>query len=245
MSAYILALDQGTTSSRAILFDRDGSPVSQAHQEFPQIFPRPGRVEHNPEEIWSSQMVAASHAIARAGIDIRKIASIGITNQRETTILWERSTGHPVHNAIVWQFLGSELRYGSSLPVIIVSCRRPFCPSNRHCLRGYVLYRLPLPVHPIQNSHRPPAYGIGFRPKRGSVFVLRSNQRDLSSFFPGLAKALCAAHRARDHQFFVHQAHLHLFPGTGHIFHHVRQPSSSPEEQALTTSPAGSRSSAG
>jgi len=103
MRAYILALDQGTTSSRAILFDRDGSPVSQAQQEFPQIFPHPGWVEHNPEEIWSSQMVAASHAIARAGIDIRKISSIGITNQRETTILWERSTGHPVHNAIVWQ----------------------------------------------------------------------------------------------------------------------------------------------
>ena len=103
MSAYILALDQGTTSSRAMLFDRDGLPVSQAHQELPQIFPHPGWVEHNPEEIWSSQMVAASHAIARAGIDIRKIASIGITNQRETTILWERSTGHPVHNAIVWQ----------------------------------------------------------------------------------------------------------------------------------------------
>ena len=103
MSAYILALDQGTTSSRAMLFDRDGSPVSQAHQDVPQIFPRPGWVEHNPEEIWSSQMAAARHAIARAGIDIRKIAAIGITNQRETTILWERSTGHPVHNAIVWQ----------------------------------------------------------------------------------------------------------------------------------------------
>ena len=86
MSAYILALDQGTTSSRAMLFDGDGSPVSQAHQELPQIFPHPGWVEHNPEEIWSSQMVAASHAIARAGIDIRKIASIGITNQRETPV---------------------------------------------------------------------------------------------------------------------------------------------------------------
>jgi len=103
MSAYILALDQGTTSSRAILFDRDGSPISQAHREFSQIFPYPGWVEHDPEEIWSSQMSAASRAIAQAGIGIGDIASIGITNQRETTVLWERATGHPVHNAIVWQ----------------------------------------------------------------------------------------------------------------------------------------------
>ena len=103
MSAYILALDQGTTSSRAILFNRDGLPVSQAHLEFPQIFPHPGWVEHDPEEIWSSQITAAKSAIAKAGIAIKEIASIGITNQRETTILWERATGRPVHNAIVWQ----------------------------------------------------------------------------------------------------------------------------------------------
>ena len=103
MTACILALDQGTTSSRAILFDGDGAPISQAHQEFRQIFPQPGWVEHDPEEIWSSQLAAASSAIAQSGIDVRDIAAIGITNQRETTILWERATGRPVRNAIVWQ----------------------------------------------------------------------------------------------------------------------------------------------
>ncbi|MFA6147454.1 MAG: glycerol kinase GlpK [bacterium] len=103
MTACILALDQGTTGSRAILFDRDGLPISQAHQEFPQIFPHPGWVEHDPEEIWSSQIAAAGRAIDQAGIGIKEIASIGITNQRETTLLWERATGRPVHNAIVWQ----------------------------------------------------------------------------------------------------------------------------------------------
>src|SRR6186713_2433545 len=100
---FILALDQGTTSSRAIVFDRSGKAVSTAQQEFPQIFPGPGHVEHNPEDIWSTQLATAREAIARAGISALDIAAIGITNQRETTVLWEKATGKPVANAIVWQ----------------------------------------------------------------------------------------------------------------------------------------------
>jgi glycerol kinase len=103
MSQYILALDQGTTSSRAILFGRDGRPVSAAQQEFDQLYPQPGHVEHDPEAIWSSQWNCARKAMAAAGIDASRIAAIGVTNQRETTILWERDTGRPVANAIVWQ----------------------------------------------------------------------------------------------------------------------------------------------
>lgn len=103
MAKYCLALDQGTTSSRAILFDARGLPVSQAQQELPQIFPAPGQVEHDPEAIWSTQLATARQAIANGGATPGDIAGIGITNQRETTILWERSTGRPLHNAIVWQ----------------------------------------------------------------------------------------------------------------------------------------------
>src|SRR5579872_4108317 len=103
MPRYILALDQGTTSSRALLFDHDGTPVAMAQREFQQIYPRPGEVEHDPEEIWSSQIGVAQEAIKQAGASAHDIAAIGITNQRETTILWERATGRPVANAIVWQ----------------------------------------------------------------------------------------------------------------------------------------------
>jgi glycerol kinase len=103
MSRYILALDQGTTSSRAILFGRDGRTVASAQQEFPQIFPGPGHVEHDPEAIWSSQLAVARQAMATAGIAAADVAAVGITNQRETTILWDRATGRPVANAIVWQ----------------------------------------------------------------------------------------------------------------------------------------------
>jgi glycerol kinase len=104
MSAdYILALDQGTTSSRAILFDRDGKPVGVAQQEFEQIFPQPGWVEHRPEDIWSSQLNAVNRLLRETGIKVDQIAAIGITNQRETTLVWNRSTGTPIHNAIVWQ----------------------------------------------------------------------------------------------------------------------------------------------
>jgi glycerol kinase len=100
---YILALDQGTTSSRAILFGRDGRVVAQAQQEFPQIFPGPALVEHDPEAIWTSQLAVAREVIAKAGVTAADIAAIGIANQRETTVLWERATGKPVANAIVWQ----------------------------------------------------------------------------------------------------------------------------------------------
>jgi len=100
---YILALDQGTTSSRAILFDKNGSIVTVAQQEFEQHFPQPGWVEHDPDEIWSSQMKVAEKSIEKAGIEPGEIAAIGITNQRETTVVWNRKTGEPIHNAIVWQ----------------------------------------------------------------------------------------------------------------------------------------------
>jgi glycerol kinase len=103
MSRYVLALDQGTTSSRAIVFGRDGRIVASAQQEFPQIFPQPGHVEHDPEAIWESQLQTARSVLAQAGLTAADIAAIGITNQRETTILWDRQTGRPVANAIVWQ----------------------------------------------------------------------------------------------------------------------------------------------
>lgn len=100
---YILALDQGTTSSRAIVFAADGSIQSVAQKEFQQIFPRAGWVEHDPDEIWASQMGVAIEALGRAKLSARDIAALGITNQRETTIVWDRQTGEPIHNAIVWQ----------------------------------------------------------------------------------------------------------------------------------------------
>lgn len=103
MAKYVLALDQGTTSSRAIVFDHDGTIVSVAQQEFPQIYPAPGLVEHNPEDIWSSQLSVAQEALKNAGASSTDVAAIGITNQRETAIVWEKATGKPVFNAIVWQ----------------------------------------------------------------------------------------------------------------------------------------------
>ncbi|MBN8634507.1 MAG: glycerol kinase GlpK [Anaerolineae bacterium] len=101
MPNYILALDQGTTSSRAILFDHDGRIVKTAQREFPQIYPQPGWVEHDPNDIWNSQLEVARQVVA--GLQPGEIAAIGITNQRETTLVWDRTTGEPVYNAIVWQ----------------------------------------------------------------------------------------------------------------------------------------------
>jgi glycerol kinase len=103
MDGYIMALDQGTTSSRCILFDHSGKICSIAQKEFPQYFPQPGWVEHDPMEIWSSQFAVAMEAMAQIGVTATGIAGIGITNQRETTILWDRKTGKPIYNAIVWQ----------------------------------------------------------------------------------------------------------------------------------------------
>ena len=103
MSQFILALDQGTTSSRAIVFDHLGNIKSIAQKEFTQIFPQPGWVEHDANEIWSTQLGVAAEAVIMAELAIKDIAAIGITNQRETTVLWDRTTGQPLHNAIVWQ----------------------------------------------------------------------------------------------------------------------------------------------
>jgi len=103
MSRYIMALDQGTTSSRAVLFDHAGSVVAIDQHEFPQYFPKPGWVEHDPDEIWQSQLKAARGVLAVAGASGADVAAIGITNQRETALVWDRSTGEPIHRAIVWQ----------------------------------------------------------------------------------------------------------------------------------------------
>src|SRR5215467_12441876 len=102
-SRYILALDQGTTSSRSMVFDTHGNIIGVAQKEFKQIFPQPGWVEHDAEEIWSTQFGTMAEAVARAKITMKQIAGIGITNQRETTVVWERSSGRPICNAIVWQ----------------------------------------------------------------------------------------------------------------------------------------------
>jgi glycerol kinase len=100
---HILALDQGTTSSRAIVFDRAGSVMAVAQKEFPQLFPKPGWVEHDPRDIWSTQAGVAAEVLTKANVEAVDIAAIGITNQRETTLVWDRHTGQPVYNAIVWQ----------------------------------------------------------------------------------------------------------------------------------------------
>jgi glycerol kinase len=103
MAKYVLALDQGTTSSRAILFSHDAQPIASAHEEFEQILPGPGLVEHDPEAIWSSQLNVAKGALKKASANADDIVAIGVTNQRETTILWDKNTGRPVANAVVWQ----------------------------------------------------------------------------------------------------------------------------------------------
>ncbi len=100
---FLLALDQGTSSSRSILFDTQGRAVAMAQREFRQIFPQPGWVEHDPREIWNSQLATAQEALNQAGVTAADVAGIGITNQRETTLVWNRGTGEPLGNAIVWQ----------------------------------------------------------------------------------------------------------------------------------------------
>ena len=103
MEKYILALDQGTTSSRAIIFNHAGQIIATEQKEFEQLFPKPGWVEHDAMEIWNSQLSVAKDVFKKSGITPEQIVSIGITNQRETVILWDRKTGKPVYNAIVWQ----------------------------------------------------------------------------------------------------------------------------------------------
>ncbi len=100
---YLLALDQGTSSSRSIVFDADGRTVAMAQREFRQIYPQPGWVEHDPEDLWQTQLATAQEALAKASITAAQVKAIGITNQRETTVVWNRRTGRPIHNAIVWQ----------------------------------------------------------------------------------------------------------------------------------------------
>ena len=107
---HILAIDQGTTSTRAILYGRDGSPLTTARRELGQIYPRPGWVEHDPEEIWQATLAVCRAALADAGLQAKAVAAIGITNQRETAIVWDRQTGKPIHNAIVWQDRRTALR---------------------------------------------------------------------------------------------------------------------------------------
>ena len=101
--SYLLALDQGTSSSRSIVFDEDGHIISEAQREITQIYPQPGWVEHNPTEIWDTQLATAREALAKAGISSRDLSALGITNQRETTVVWDKQSGKPIYNAIVWQ----------------------------------------------------------------------------------------------------------------------------------------------
>jgi glycerol kinase len=103
VAAHIVALDQGTTSTRAIVFDARLTPIAMAQQEFPQLFPAPGWVEHDPEDIWNTSVATVREAMAKAGLAAKDVAGIGITNQRETALLWDRASGKPIHNAIVWQ----------------------------------------------------------------------------------------------------------------------------------------------
>jgi hypothetical protein len=103
MSGCVLVVDQGTTSTRAVVFGPGGEPMGLAQQEFPQIYPHPGWIEHDPEDLWRTTLATAREAIARAGVAVGKIAGVGIANQRETALVWERKTGAPISNAIVWQ----------------------------------------------------------------------------------------------------------------------------------------------
>ena len=100
---YLIAIDQGTTSTRAIVFDEKLAPVATAQQELTQIYPAPGWVEHDPEEIWAGVVATVRGAVAKAKVTAKDVAAIGITNQRETVLIWDRATGQPIHNAIVWQ----------------------------------------------------------------------------------------------------------------------------------------------
>ncbi|MEM6479365.1 MAG: FGGY family carbohydrate kinase, partial [Pseudomonadota bacterium] len=101
--SYIIAIDQGTTSSRAIIFDASMTPIATAQEEFPQHYPASGWVEHDPADLWSTVVATTRAVLERAGLRATDIAAIGITNQRETTLVWDRETGQPIHNAIVWQ----------------------------------------------------------------------------------------------------------------------------------------------
>ena len=155
---YILSLDQGTSSSRAIVFDHDGEIKAVAQQEFRQIFPQPGWVEHHPQEIWTSQASVIAGAIASAGINGLDIAAIGITNQRETTIVWDRETGQPVYNAIVWQ----DRRTASYCDALKAEGKTEF-------IREKTLISVPLKSNGFWIMSR----GQGKKPKPESLFLER------------------------------------------------------------------------
>src|SRR5271163_4854422 len=103
MKSHVLVVDQGTTSTRAIVFGGDCSPTGMAQREFKQIYPHPGWIEHDPEDLWRTTLSTMQEVLGKAGLEPRDIASVGITNQRETTLVWNRATGEPIYNAIVWQ----------------------------------------------------------------------------------------------------------------------------------------------
>ena len=139
---YVAAIDQGTTSSRCIIFNRHGDVVALGQREHRQIFPRPGWVEHDAEEIWANVVAVVEEALAAGGLRRHQLAAVGITNQRETTVVWDRQTGQPVHHAIVWQdtrtdrllrVLGGKARTGSSSgadPLATISGQAARCPTN-------------------------------------------------------------------------------------------------------------------
>ena len=188
MSRFILALDQGTTSSRAIVFDRAGSIKAIAQQEFPQIFPQSGWVEHDPEEIWSSQKQVVIDALAQANLRAEDIAALGITNQRETTIVWDRDTGQAIANGIVWQdrrtaSLCAALRDdGNETPVLLLTARgqasdrieglrlgaddylpKPFEPEELALRTSAILKRTHVPPPPTEIEMS----GLVFEPAKG------------------------------------------------------------------------------
>jgi len=125
---YLLALDQGTSSSRSIVFRFDGQIAAMAQREFRQIYPQPGWVEHDPRELWATQLATAQEVLGQAGLKAEQIKAIGITNQRETTVVWNRRTGEPVYNAIVWQDRRAE---PCARPATASACRpKPACAST-------------------------------------------------------------------------------------------------------------------
>ena len=127
MAEYVLAIDQGTTSTRAILFDHDGLPAASGQLEHEQIFPRAGWVEHDPMEIWNNVREVIGQALAKADITRHDVKAVGITNQRETSVVWNKTTGQPVYNAIVWQDTRTQA---------IVDRRRRSRPFDRRSLQG-------------------------------------------------------------------------------------------------------------
>ncbi|MDP9108486.1 MAG: FGGY family carbohydrate kinase, partial [Pseudomonadota bacterium] len=145
---YLLALDQGTSSSRSIIFSEDGQIVASAQQEFRQIFPQPGWVEHDPDELWQSQLATCRAVLQRAGLTAHEISALGITNQRETTLVWERASGRPIYNAIVWQDRRTEahcvtLRQGGHAELVRAKTGLVLDPYFSATKLGWILDHVP------------------------------------------------------------------------------------------------------